>query len=272
MSAVESLDPDSSFREWIASDLRFYREKHELSLSQLGQIMGCTRQTVSNLEHARPTFKVNDHQAKALDDHWQLNGHFRRLLRYARSAHNPDWFQEYVSYETRASVHRTYELSLVPGLFQTPAYARALLEAGQVVEDVEAALDVRMARQQILDAKPRPLLWVLLAENVLDVPVGGPEVMKAQLARLLELSELPNVTVRIVPRSAGAHPGLDGCFKILTVKEGDIAYVDAPEGGRLILGAVEARGFGVRFDRIGAVALPVASSRSLITHAMENLK
>jgi hypothetical protein len=215
---------------------------------------------------------MNDYQARALDEHWQLNGHFGRLLRYARSAHDPDWFQEHVHYEARASVLKIYELSLIPGLFQTRDYARALLEAGQVVEDVEAALEVRMARQEVLNNKPRPLLWVLLAESLLELPVGGPGVMKAQLSRLLEVSEFPNVTVRIVPRSAGAHPGLDGCFKILTVKEGDVAFVDAPEGGRLILGTIEARGFAVRFDRIGAVALPVGPSRTLIAHAMENIK
>jgi hypothetical protein len=113
---------------------------------------------------------------------------------------------------------------------------------------------------------------VLLSESVLDWPVGGTEVMRSQLARLLELSELPHVTLRVVPRSAGAYEGLDGPFKVITVEEGEIAFVEAPNGGRLVMDAAEVRGLRLRFDRIGAIALPIDSSRSLVKQIMESMK
>src|ERR1700754_3634006 len=119
MAPVESLDPDTSFKHWIASDLRFFRERAELSLTQMGLVMGCNRHTVSNIEHARDGWNMNEDQAKRLDAHFQLNGHFQRLVRYARTAHDPDWFAEYAKHEAKALVIRTYRLSLIPGLFQT---------------------------------------------------------------------------------------------------------------------------------------------------------
>lgn len=106
----------------------------------------------------------------------------------------------------------------------------------------------------------------------LDCPVGGPDVMRAQLAHLLDLSNQPNVSVRVVPRSAGAHVGLDGAFKVMTVDEGDVAYTEAHGGGRLVLSAQEVRSFSVRYDRVGVKALPEEASRNLIREIMEDMK
>ncbi|MFF0526496.1 Scr1 family TA system antitoxin-like transcriptional regulator [Actinomadura nitritigenes] len=87
---------------------------------------------------------------------------------------------------------------------------------------------------------------------------------------MLTMSRMPNVILRVVPRSAGAHEGLDGPFKIITVREGEVGFVEAPNGGRLVMEASEVRGLKLRFDRIGAVALPVDSSRRLIEQLMES--
>lgn len=96
--------------------------------------------------------------------------------------------------------------------------------------------------------------------------------MRAQLAHLLELSELPNVTLRIVPNNAGANEGLDGPFRVLKVAEGEVAYLVAPNGGRLEMDASEVTALRTRFDRIGAQALPVELSRALIKDAMEKMR
>jgi hypothetical protein len=213
------------------------------------------------MEAARPGWRLDDDQAKALDKLWDLNGHFRRLLRYARAGHDPDWFKQHVTYEARATVLKTYESMIVPGLLQTEAYARAWLVAGQAVKNIDAAVEIRMARQNILNKEEPPLLWVLLDECVLDRPMGGRKVMKEQLTRLLELSELPHLTIRVVPRAAGGHLGLEGPFIITTVTEGDVAYLEACGGGRLSTDKAEVRRFGVRFDRIGALALPMDQGR-----------
>jgi hypothetical protein len=129
-----------------------------------------------------------------------------------------------------------------------------------------------MARQEILRRPVPPDVWITLAESVLDWPVGGRPVLIEQLARLMEISEHPNIVLRIVPKSAGAYDGLDGPFMVLSGKNGDTTYVDAPNGGRLVVDSSEVQSFIDRFDRIGAHALPVDSSRSLIKEVMEKLK
>jgi hypothetical protein len=139
------------------------------------------------------------------------------------------------------------------------------------VRDIEAKLAARMARQEILTRDDAPEIQMLLYQAALLCQVGGAEVMKDQLARLLELAELPHVTLRVVPFAAGAQMGLDGSFQVFTVREGDVAYAEANGGGRLILDAEEVRSYAIRFDRIGAEALSRAASRSLITDVMESL-
>ncbi|MFF5263591.1 helix-turn-helix transcriptional regulator [Actinomadura viridis] len=264
----ETPDPMVSMWTWLAHDLRFYRLKHGLSGERFGRIIGVVRSTVSRMEAGE--LKIDEEQAKALDTYFGTGGHFLRLLTYAKLGHNPDWQKEYENFEARATMIRNYGGQLVPALFQTPDYARALLTAGRW-PDVEGALAARMARQRLITGPEPPDLWILLAESVLDWPVGGPEIMKEQLAHLLEVSEMPNVTLRAVPRSAGAHQGLDGPFKIIRVPERDVAFVEAPGGGRLIMGISEVQGFGVRFDRIAAEALSPGSSRTLIKKLMEGM-
>ncbi|MBT2206768.1 DUF5753 domain-containing protein [Actinomadura sp. NEAU-AAG7] len=269
MAPIDYLNPDASFKHWIASDLRFFREREELSLSQMGLVMKCSRHTVSNIEHARDGWNMNEEQAARLDVHLRLNGHFARLVRYARTAHDPDWFAEYAKYEAKALVVRLYRLSLIPGLLQTPEYARAMIKESGLVQDVEAAVESRMKRQELLSRPKPPPIWVVLDEGILHRPMGGAEVMYQQLARLREAAELPHVTVRTVPLSVGSYVGLDGSFNSLAMETEDLAFVEAPGGGRLIQETAEVRGFGVRWERIGACALPRDASLGLIDQAME---
>jgi hypothetical protein len=86
----------------------------------------------------------------------------------------------------------------------------------------------------VLDREDPPVLWALLWEPVLEVPVGGKAVMRDQLAHLLKRSESTDIAIRVVPKSVGAQPGMDGAFQIMTIEIGDIAYVHAPGGGRLV--------------------------------------
>ncbi|WP_146087307.1 DUF5753 domain-containing protein [Thermomonospora echinospora] len=234
----------------------------------MAKIMNCTKGTVSNLEHARPGYRLDERQAKAIDEYFGLGVHFQRMVRYAKSGHDPDWSRQHTLYEQRALTIRTYEAMVVPGLLQTEDYARALLTAGYA-DDVETWVKRRMSRQAVLAKSDRPHLWVIISQNVLDWPVGGAAVMAAQLARLLEISEMPNVTLRVLPRSVGAHLGLEGTFKIVSVKEGDVVYMEACGGGRLTQDLTDVRKYHVRYDRIGADALPRNSSRDLIRRAME---
>lgn len=263
------VNPETSLWAWLAYDLRRYRINAGLTLPAMGRIMGRSGSSLSNCEGGRR--RITEKEAALLDKRFNTGGHFVRLLRFAQRMHDPDWFRQHVEYEARATIQRIYDALTVPGLFQTEEYARALISNSRE-PDVESYVQARMARQTILDRQPAPILWALLDENLLHRPVGGPKVMREQLAHLLELAERPNVTVRVVPWSTGAHQGLDGSFKILTTDIGEFAYTEACGGGRLTPDAEEVSRFARRFDDIGADALSRDSSRKLITQIMEAIK
>ncbi|MFI0454389.1 Scr1 family TA system antitoxin-like transcriptional regulator [Actinomadura sp. 6N118] len=255
----------------MAVDLRFHRLKHGLSGSQLGRIINCSRHTVSNLEAGRPGWWLKEDQAVKLDQYFALNGHFKRLLRYARLGHDPDWFKAHVQYEARATEHKIYELGVIPGLLQTPDYARALFRSFGS-KDVEGQVATRMERQRAVFDENPPFLWVILAQPVLEWLVGGPNVMREQLTRLLEVAEQPDVILRVVHKSAGGHPGLGGAFQIMTVEGADLVYTEALGGGRLVEGGSEVQAFARRFGRIGAQALTESASLKHVQQAMETLR
>ena len=215
--------------------------------------------------------RLTEDQAKVLDRRWDTGGHFQRLLLYARRAYDLSGHRQHLRYETQASELRIFELAVVPGIFQTEDYTRALFTAARS-RQIEKQVAQRLARQEILARANPPDVWVLLDQAVLDRPIGGRRVMAEQLARILTLAEAPNVVVRVVPRSTGAYFGLMGAFKILTLEHGDVAYVEALGSGRLVLDTAEVRTFARGFEQIGAQALPEIPSRRLIERTMEYLR
>jgi hypothetical protein len=178
--------------------------------------------------------------------------------------------RQYIDLERRASVIKTWQVDLVPGLLQTPDYARACLASGNL-KNVEEALEKRLSRQVILDQPDTLALLFLISETLLELPCGGADVMRAQLAHILELSNRPNVGIRVVPKSAGAHPGLDGSFMLMTIAEPhmEVAYIEAPGGGRLASATAEVASYALRYDQIGQHALPEGLSRDLVKRIME---
>jgi transcriptional regulator with XRE-family HTH domain len=262
------VDPESSLWAWLAYDVRFYRKKYNLTQHQLGQVIISSASNVSNIEAGRR--KLTDEQALALDVRFVTGGHFSRLLRFARRGHDPDWFKQYAHLEARARLIKTYQAITVPGLLQTPEYATALFRGGGVI-DFADALSERMARADVFKRSDPPLYWAIVPENVIDWPIGGPEVMRKQLAHLLDMSTRPNISMRVVPRTAGAHAGVDGSFSLISGKDGEVAYTESPGGGRLVADGDEIREFGLRYDRIGQAALPESASREMIQRVMEAL-
>ncbi|MCO6010968.1 helix-turn-helix transcriptional regulator [Actinoallomurus purpureus] len=262
------VDPDAGLWNWLAYDLRFYRQKYRLSQNALAEIIKTSPPNLSNLEAGRRRLK--DEQAEALDERFTTGGHFQRLLRYARLGHDPNWFKQYMDLEAEAIVIKAFEPIVVPGLLQTPEYATAIIEAAGA-PDVDALVKTRMQRQAVLRKDSPPTLWVVLTQTVIDWPVGDGTVMRDQLAYLLEVSARPNVGLRVIPRTAGAHAGSDGSIYLISGERGDVAYIEAPGGGRLVPSLSEVRKFELVYDRIGQSALPEKQSRLLIEEAMEAL-
>ncbi|AJE81381.1 MULTISPECIES: helix-turn-helix domain-containing protein [Streptomyces] len=137
----------------------------------------------------------------------------------------PTWFTAYVSLETGATTLRTYEPHYVTGLLQTRAYARAVLSGGLShgpEEELARRVDLRLRRQGLLDREQAPTLWVVMEEAVLHRVVGGPEVMREQIDRLLEVSELPHVSIDILPFTVGAHVGACAPFTYFRFEEPEL--------------------------------------------------
>ena len=265
MNINESPDPRSSLWAFMAYMLRFYRMQRGESGGELAELLNCARSSISRLENAEA--RLTDAQADKVDDAWATGGLFGVLLYYARVGHDPNWFQSFIDPLLRASVIQTYAGQLIPGMLQTPEYARALFTTGRE-RNIDAAVKARMALQAPLTRKAPAEVWVLLAETALLCHVGGKKVMRDQLGQLLELSELPNVILRVVPNSAGSNLGLDGPFTVVTVKEGRLGFVEALNGGRLVSEISEVAELDTRFHLIGAQAEPVDSSRRLIRELM----
>jgi len=280
MPTNPSPDPRLSMWAWIARDLRLYRKRRGLSGDSVARLLNVGRSAISRLENNQE--HLSPEQAEILDEAWNTGGHFSLLVWYAAKGHDPDWFRQHVEIERQASIIKIWELAWVPGLLQIEDYARAAL-ATSGARNVEEQVDVRMKRQALLAKEPPPILWVLIWEAVLEVPVGGPQVMARQLRHLLDISESPNINIRVVPKMAGPHLGLDGAFKLMTVPSGEVAYVEAPgplpqadqafvPGGRLVVGAAEVRTYAIRYDHIGQEGLPPKESRELIIRQMEAMQ
>lgn len=139
----------------------------------------------------------------------------------------PDWFSLYVSLEGSARIIRSYEPHFVPGLLQTEAYARAVMEAGTIgqagPETTERHVSLRMERQRLLERPDPPHLWVIMDETVLRRPVSiHGEVMRDQLDRLLEFAERDRVTLQVAEFEEGPHPGTYAPFSLFRFGEPEL--------------------------------------------------
>ncbi|MDD6792838.1 MAG: helix-turn-helix transcriptional regulator [Thermobifida fusca] len=263
----DPIEPKISLWHLLAFYLRFLREKEGLSLTQCGKIIGVARSTVSNIEAVRQ--RPQEDQLAKLDHTYSTGGLLQFLYWYARNTHHPDWGRQLVPHEEQARAIRAYHGKTIPRPFQTEDYMRALALAGSP-DDADDTMARRLARQQaLLDRDKPPFFYMILEEEVLRACVGGPAVMRKQLAHRREMMELPHVIIRFIQPSTGAHEGFDGPFQIISLERRDIAYAGAQYGGRLIEAPGEVRDLWARFDRIGAKALPEDASRTLVEKYLE---
>jgi hypothetical protein len=172
---------------------------------------------------------------------------------------------------------RTYEPECVPGLLQTEDYARAIMRGASSAmtdDDVERHVAVRLARQARLTQSPGPQLWAVIGEGAIRCQVGGAAVMRLQLARLLEASHLPNVTLQIMPFAVGAHAGLAGAFLMLSFAEAadqDVVYVNYSTGSLFLEKPEEVERSALIFNHLRAAALSIGQSREMVSRTRQEL-
>jgi transcriptional regulator with XRE-family HTH domain len=220
-------------RRKLGAELRALRTGAELTSGEAARLVGWHQSKVSRIETGASGVKPADVRL-LLDAYGVHDSQLRELLLMLAGSDEgggrhhwwhayrgvlPPTYRDFISLESQASAMRTLEISVVPGLLQTPEYARAVTKAavdGLDEEKLDALVEVRLARQDVLRSHPPLELSAVLDEAVLRREVGGPGIMARQLARLVEAARLPQVRLQVLPFAAGAHIGVTGPFVIFS--------------------------------------------------------
>jgi transcriptional regulator with XRE-family HTH domain len=230
-------------RMLVGAQLRRLRTEMGLTREEAGEAIRASEWKIHRLENGQVGFKERDiidllHLYEVTDP-----TEVAEFVALAREANSPGWWQHYgdvlppwfrtyVDLESAARLIRTYEGQFVPGLLQTDDYMRAVVQGAHLDESSEELgrrVRLRMARQTLLTREQPPRLWAVVDEAALRRPVGGPEVMRGQLERLIEAAKLPNVTLQILPFDVGAHSAMQGSFSILRFADRelpDVVYLE----------------------------------------------
>ncbi|MFE0422352.1 helix-turn-helix domain-containing protein [Streptomyces sp. NPDC058953] len=224
----------------LGSQLRRLRESRGITREAAGYSIRASESKISRMELGRVSFKARD-----VEDLLTLYGvtdetEREALLGLVKEANIagwwqrygdvlPGWFQTYIGLEAAASLIRIYEVQFVHGLLQTEAYAHAVVVRGGAPDvtpaDVERRVALRLERQKVLVSERAPHVHAVLDEAALRRPYGDRAVMQGQLRHLIEISEMPNVTLQVMPFSFGGHSGESGAFAMLRFPESDLSDI-----------------------------------------------
>ena len=245
------------------------------SQDALASALGTDRSVVTKCETGErpPNVSVLTAWLDACEITGQLRAVLEGLSKLARTREGPvkQWVAPWFETEAKAHTLRYWAPVIVPGLVQTPAYARELFAAmGQDEGKVSELTEVRMGRQAILDRPDLPDVTIALWEPVLHHLIGSPEVMRNQLARLVELSARPRILIHILPGKLGANAGLGGAINLAAT--GDAAELLLSDGlveDQLTNDPALVRKASTTFNGVRADSLPRSDSRNVIMEAME---
>ncbi|MET3985553.1 helix-turn-helix domain-containing protein [Streptomyces sp. NPDC098789] len=277
-------------RRKLGEELRALRDRSGLTSGEAARIVGWHQSKISRIETGRSGVKPEDVRL-LLDAYGGVGAQQRALLEAlsasaagpgAETGRGPQWWHDYrgllpqeyrdfISLEAGARSARTVELSVVPGLLQTPAYARAVTRAalgGLPEPKVDALVDVRLARQSVLRTDPPLELSAVLDEAVLRRQIGGPGVMAEQLRSLVDVARLPQVRLQVLPFSVGGHLGLTGPFVIFSfpnIADLDVVVLDHLTSSLYLERKEDLEAYSAAFRTIQAHALPPQDSSDLIS-------
>ncbi|MFG1943972.1 helix-turn-helix transcriptional regulator [Nonomuraea sp. NPDC048826] len=258
----------TSPRARFAADLMRRRREAGMSQTALSNRLRCHTSLISHVERGRraPTVEF----AEALDRAFQLDGHFMDL--FTQISHSPTlgWFARWVEeIEPQAAILQSWDPLVIPGLLQTPEYARAIFATAVPIEQVEERVQVRMRRMEIFDAPNPPAFLAIIDESTLHRPIGGPRVLAGQLGRLLEHVQNSRITVQVVPTASGCAAGMMSAFTLARLRDGaEVVSADSVLSG-LVTGDHESVArVKVRYDTIRADAYPQSMSLQVIEDAV----
>jgi transcriptional regulator with XRE-family HTH domain len=270
----------------VGSELRRLREAAGVSTAQAAELLSCSPAKISRVENGIVSVRVVD--LRLLLDRYGDNAseHRAYLERLARQSNKRGWWQDYgdtippyyadfIGLETDASYIKTWEPTLVPGLLQTPEYARAIMLANPAMvspDKLENFISIRQERQarleQGIDARFDAVIW----EAALITTVGSDEIQRGQLARLLELMDRPNISVQILPLEAGDQACMSGSFVTFSFgseRSVSTVFVENLTSSQYLEMDEELRGYTLVFDALRSAALSPAASAMRIRQRLE---
>jgi transcriptional regulator with XRE-family HTH domain len=275
-------------RMLLGTQLRRLREAAGITPEQAAYEIRASRSKISRMESGRGKFKDRD-LADLLTFYGVADGQqrssFRSLARQSNQADwwakysgiLPDWFEPYLGLESAASTIRSLDIQFVPGLFQTDDYARAAIRLGHpsdTAEQIEHRVGLRIKRQDLIGKPTPPRIWSVMDEAVLRRPVGGPEVMRAQLDYLAKMALLPHVTIQVLPFARGGHSGESGSFTVLRFKEHDLpdlVYIEQLTSAIYLEQRAEVELYLAVMDQLSGEALTPAATVDFIKQIAEDV-
>lgn len=271
-------------RREFGSLIRGLRVQRGWTMEYVAELLLCSPSKVSRLESGQRGASARD--VRDLCNIYEVSDEQRaRLADLASAGKQRAWWQPlglpystYVGLEAEASSIRDYGLGIIPGLLQTADYARAVVEAAVprwVPEVVEQRVQGRMARQQILEPPRRLYFDAVMDESVLHRVVGGPQTMAAQLARLLEVAELPEVSIRVIPYDAGALPAGNNKFILLSFAASavpDVVFIEGLTGDLYLEDVSDVEVYNATFRALSELALSPEQTRGRITSVLTSYR
>lgn len=265
-------------RRRLGQELRRLRELKGMTAEEVAERLLVSQSKISRLENGRRSISQRD--VRDLCGVYEVEDHriVDSLMQMAKDSRQQGWwhafgdipYSVYIGLETDAASLRVYEPQVVPGLLQTPAYAEALIQ-GALPEtpttDVEKRVQVRLRRQERISADEPLRLWAVVDEAALRRAVGSRLIMREQLEQLVEQSQLPHVTVQILPFDMGAHPGLNGQYAILEfpdAADSSVVYIEGVTSDLYLEKAHDVQKYSVMYEHLRAQALNAEQSRQFI--------
>ena len=256
---------------FFGSEVRRARETAGMTLGDLAAMIPCDPSTVSRVENG--ILAPDSHFAEVCDQAFPASGGwFTRFYSESRdwNAPFPAPFRPFTSYEAKASALYLFEHALLPGLFQTEAYAHGVLSQHPDATEAEVSERVaaRLARQVVLNDEDPPRIWTVITESVLYREVGSVKTMHEALMHVAELARRPGITVQVLAKAV--HVGLQGAFAIAeTIGTTSSAYLEDASDGRVTQDAATVNGLAVRFRCLQTEAMTATASRDLLERIAE---
>ncbi|GAB2754479.1 helix-turn-helix domain-containing protein [Streptomyces bullii] len=266
-------------RRRLGQELRRLRELKGMTAEEVAERLLVSQSKISRLENGRRSISQRD--VRDLCGVYEVEDQriVESLMQMAKDSRQQGWwhafgdipYSVYIGLETDAESLRVYEPQIITGLLQTRAYAEAIIR-GALPEtsptEIDKRVEVRMRRQERITTETNPLrLWVVLDEASLRRVVGSRQVMREQLEHLAEMSQLPHVTVQVLPFDMGAHPGVNGQYAILEFSDAadsSVVYIEGVTSDLYLEKAHDVQKYTVMYEHLRAQSLNVDQSRQLI--------